>query len=206
MKYYYHPLSQNCRKTTALIQHLGIDADFQVVDLTTGEQQAPEFLAVNPNGRIPALEDGDVKVWESNSIIIYLANKEGSDMWPADERRYEILRWMFWEQGHLMLATGIPFFNRLVKPMIGQEPDEARIEEALNNFRRLAKVLDDHLADREYLVGDSLTLADFAVAGNFCFAGPSGLPVDEFPNVLQWLATLDGHPAWKASQPPPLGG
>jgi glutathione S-transferase len=90
--------------------------------------------------------------------------------------------------------------------MPGQETDEGRVEDALNNFKRLAGVLDGHLEGKDYLVDDTLTLADFAVAGNFAFAEPSGLPMEEYPNIRAWLATLDEIPAWKASAPPPMGG
>jgi glutathione S-transferase len=206
MKYYYHPISPNCRKTTAVLDHLGMDAERVLLDLPKGEHMNPDFLAVNPNGKVPALEDGDTCVWESNSIIIHIANKAGSDLWPADQRRYDILRWMFWEQGHLMQATGIVFFQRLLKPMLGQETDEGRVGDSLKNFGRLAKVLDDHLARSTHLVGNDLTLADFAVAGNFAFAEPAGLPMDDHANIQRWLAAMDEIPAWKAAAPPPMGG
>jgi glutathione S-transferase len=204
MKYYYHPVSPNCRKTTAILDYLDYDnAERIVVDLPKGAQLRPEFLAINPNGRVPALEDGDLKLWESNAIAIYLADKAGTELWRED-LRLDILRWMFWEQGHLMYATGIPFFQRIIKPMLGEESDEQRIEEALRNFVRLMKVLDDHLTGRDYLVGDFLTVADFAVASNLSFTEPCGLPMDDYRNVNRWLAGLDEIPAWNSSAPPPF--
>jgi glutathione S-transferase len=206
MKYYYHPASPNCRKVTAVIDHLGLQAQHIVVDLPKGEQMSPDFLAVNPNGRVPALVDGDRKIWESNAIIIYLAEKAASDMWPDDDRRLDILKWLFWEQGHLMYAIGIPVYQLVVKPLLGGQPDHKRIDEAYVSFGRLAKVLDDELARHRYVVGDALSLADFAVAGNFSFASQAGLPMDEFSNIRRWLDALDEIPAWVASTPPPLGG
>jgi len=205
MKYYYHPMSPNCRKTTAILDHLGLEAEHVLLDLPKGEQMTPEFLAINPNGKVPALADGDARIWESNAIMIYLADRSGSDLWPADGRRIDVLRWMFWEQGHLMQATGMIFFQRLLKPMLGQETDEQRVEDSLRSFGRLAGVLHGQLADSEYLVGNALTLADFAVAANFSFAGPSRLPMDEYPNIRRWLATMDEIPAWKAAAPPAMG-
>ena len=132
MKYFFHPASPNCRKVTALLRHLDLGAENKVVDLPGGEHLTPEFLSVNPNGRVPALVDGDLTVWESNAIIIYLAEKAGSDLWPDDARRLEIMRWLFWEQAHLMYATGIVFFQKLIKAMAGLgEPDQTRIDEAV---------------------------------------------------------------------------
>lgn len=200
MRYYYHPMSTNCRKTTALLDHLGLEADRRVVDLSVGAHLEPEFLAVNPNGKVPALVDGELRLWESNAIAIHLAEKAGSPMWPADSTaRLDVLRWMFWEQGHLMHATGVVFFERLLKPMLGEgQPDEAKIRRALGTFGRLASVLDGHLATRAHLVGDDLTVADWAVAGNMTYADDLGLPIADHPHLARWLARLDDVPAWRA--------
>jgi glutathione S-transferase len=207
VRYYYHPGSPNCRKCTALLDLLGVAADRQVVDLPRGEHLQPAFLAINPNGKVPALVDGDRAIWESNAIIIHLAEFAGSGLWPADERRLDILKWMFWEQAHLVHAAGVPFFQRVLKPVLGLGPaDEQRVAEALASFRRLAGVLDGHLAERTFLVGDALTLADLAVASNFSYAELGGLPVGEFENVNRWLAELDQIPAWRHNAPPAFGG
>jgi glutathione S-transferase len=200
MRYYYHPGSPNCRKVSAVIEMLGVDAKYEFVDLPKGKQAQPEFRAVNPNGMVPVLVDGDTTVLESNCIIIYLAEKVGSDLWP-EAHRLEILRWMFWEQSHFMYAAGMVFFQKLLKPLLGQEPDEARVTEAVAKFRRHAKALDDHLKDREWLVGDAMTLADLAVAANLTYAKATELPTDEFPNMQRWYAAIEALPAWQATHP-----
>jgi glutathione S-transferase len=200
MKYYYHPGSPNCRKVSALIEMLGAEADYVFVDLPKGDQAKPEFLAINPNGMVPALVDGDTTVLESNCILIHLAERTGSELWP-ETGRLEILRWMFWEQSHFMYATGMVFFQKLIKPLMGQETDEVRVEEAVAKFRRHAEALDRHLAEREWLVGDAMTLADLAVAGNLTYADACELPMDEFPNVQRWYAAISELDAWKATHP-----
>lgn len=200
MKYYYHPGSPNCRKVSALIDLLGLDVTFEFVDLPKGRQAQPEFLAVNPNGMVPVLVDGDRTVLESNCILIYLAEKAGSGLWDED-RKLEILQWMFWEQSHFMYATGMLFFQKLLKPLIGQEPDEDRIGEATAKFRRHAKALDGHLANRDWLVGDAMTLADLAVAAELTYADATGLPMDEFPNVQRWYRAIEELPAWQSTRP-----
>jgi len=202
MKYYYHPLSPNCRKTTALLDHLGVDAERILVDLPKGEQLSRDFLAVNPNGKVPALVDGRRRLWESNAILIHLAESAGSDLWPDHfDGRIDVLRWMFWEQGQLMYVTGVVFFERLIKPMLEQEADEERTRQAIGGFRRLAGVLQAHFERSPYLLGSRLTIADWAVAANLSFADEIGLPLDDFPEVRRWLGTLDQTPAWKASAP-----
>jgi glutathione S-transferase len=200
MKYYYHPASPNCRKVSALIEMLGIDAEHVFVNLPKGEQATPEFLAINPNGMVPALVDDDTTILESNCILIYLAEKVGSELWSETDK-LDILRWMFWEQSHFMYAAGTLFFQKLLKPLIGQEPDEVRIAEAVAKFRRHAKALDGHLEGRGWLVGDTMTLADLAVAAQLTYAEATGLPMDEFPNVQRWAAAIEELEAWKATRP-----
>ena len=200
MRYYYHPGSPNCRKVSAVIEMLGVDAKYEFVDLPKGKQAQKEFLAVNLNGMVPALVDGDTTVLESNCIIIYLAEKTGSDLWP-ETHHLEILRWMFWEQSHFMYAAGMVFYQKLLKPLLGQEPDEARVTEGVAKFRRHAQALDDCLNGREWLVGDAMTLADLAVAAQLTYAKATDLPMDEFPNVQRWYAAIEELPAWKATHP-----
>jgi glutathione S-transferase len=200
VKYYYHPASPNCRKVSALLEMLGIDADYEFIDLPKGKQATPSFLAVNPNGMVPVLVDGNTTVLESNCILIYLAEKTGSDLWTEDNR-LEILQWMFWEQSHFMYATGMVFFQRLIKPMMGKDPDEGRVDESVAKFRRHAQALDDHLKEHEWLVGGRLTLADLAVAANLTYAAATELPMDEFPNVQRWYEAISELDAWKATHP-----
>ncbi len=200
MRYYYHPGSPNCRKVSAVIEMLGVDAKYEFVDLPKGKQAQPEFLAINPAGMVPVLVDGKTTVLESNCILIYLAEKVGSDLWPADSH-LEILRWMFWEQSHFMYAAGTVFYQKLLKPLLGQEPDEARVEEGVAKFRRHARALDDHLKGREWLVGEAMTLADLAVAAQLTYAKATDLPMDEFPEIQRWYSSIEELPAWKATHP-----
>jgi glutathione S-transferase len=185
---------------SAVIEMLGVDAKYEFIDLPKGKQAQLTFLAVNPNGMVPALVDGATTVLESNCIIIYLAEKTGSDLWSETDR-LEILQWMFWEQSHFMFATGMVFFQKLLKPLLGQEPDEARVTEATAKFRRHAQALDDHLKDREWLVGEAMTLADLAVAAQLTYAKATDLPMDEFPNVQRWYSAIEELPAWTATHP-----
>jgi len=132
--------------------------------------------------------------------MIYLAKKAGSTLWPAASE-LDMLQWMFWEQSHFMFATGLVFFQKLIKPLMGQQPDEQRITEAVAKFKRHAGALDGHLADREWLVGDAMTLADLAVAANLTYAAATELPMDELPNVTRWYSAISELDAWKATHP-----
>lgn len=205
MKFYTNPLSTSCRKVDATAKHLDIPLEHVVLDVIKGESRTPEFLAINPNGKVPALVDGDVVLWESNAIACYVASKVESELWPKTNARYDIMRWQAWELAHFGAAAGALTFERVVKPALGAgKPNEARCADEEANFARFAKILDDWLAHRRYLVNDRLTLADFCVAAPLSHAEHARLPLREFRNLRRWLAALDESPSWRASAPPPM--
>ena len=183
MKLYTNLFSPNARKVHAVANALGIELETQTVDLRGGEQRTPEYLALNPNGKVPTLVDGDTVLWESNAIMCYLAGKGDTELWPKSAKRYDILRWMFWESNHLTNALnrlfGQKFFNR-------DNPDQNVIESATKSFRKYATVLDANLADNQYVTGDTLTLADFAIGVCFGYIQPLELPVEGLDNIHRW--------------------
>ncbi len=205
MKLYTFPMSNNAMKVVAVIKHLGLDAQSELVDLSKGKQLEPGFVKLNPNHMIPTLQDGDFVLWESNAIMQYLCTKKpGTSLYPSDPTvQCDINRWMFWQSGHLGPAVGAIQFERMIKGMLGAgAPDEAVVAAALDRFNRFAKVLDGHLAGREWIVGDALSLADFSVGSCFVYAAPAGLPMDGYPNVERFYAKLCALPAWAAATAP----
>lgn len=201
MKLYYFETS-NPRKACVVARHLRSPVQFVRVDLTKGEHQTPEFLAINPNAKVPVLVDGDTVVWESNAIMAYLADQAGSDLWPEDARRIEILRWLSWDMMHFSRHAGTLFFENAIKARFGLgEPDAAAIDEAMGFFRRFAGVLDSHLKGRDWLVGDGLTIADVSVGALLPEADVAGLPLAEFPEISRWYAQLAELPAWREPFP-----
>ncbi len=196
MKLYYY-ITPNARKVCAVARHLGLNPEYRFVDLGKGEQRSPEFLAVNPNGRIPALDDDGRHVWEANAIMFYLARKAGSDMWPRDEREVDVIRWLSWDQAHFTRHTNTLFFEGVVKPQIGMgEPNQDILKDALQMFRNNARVLEEHLAGKTWVLGDTLTVADIALASHLPEAPASGVPLAEFPNIDRWHKRLSELPAW----------
>lgn len=204
MKLYYAEVL-NPRKACAAARYLGSPVEFVRVDLAKGEQRSAEYVAINPNARVPALLDGDHAIWESNAIMVYLAMKAGSDFWPRDERQIDVTRWLSWDLSHFSVYGGTLYFEHLIKAAfdIGP-PDPAAVAEATAEFRRSAAVLNDHLDGRDYLVGESLTLADFAVAAALPYAKGAKIPLDEFPAVARWHDRLNTLDAWRAPFPAAL--
>ena len=201
MKLYYAE-TLNPRKACAVAKHLGSPVEFVRIDLGKGENRSPRFLAINPNGKVPALLDGDRKLWEANAIMCYLAAKAGSDLWPGGERQIEVVRWLSWDASHFTRHAGTLYFQNIIKPLIGMGgPDPAVTGEATGYFRQFAGVLNAHLSGRDYLVGEGLTVADFAVAVSLPYAEKAKLPLDDFPDIRRWHARLCELPAWREPFP-----
>ena len=201
MKLYYFE-TLNPRKVCAIAKHLGSPVEFVRVDLGKGEHKQPGFLAINPNGKVPALTDGNLRLWESNSIMAYLARAAGSDMWPAGAHQIDVLRWLSWNSEHFTRHAGTLYFQNIIKPhLLKAAPDPKAVEEATGFFRQFAQVLNDHLRGRKYLVGDGLTIADFSVAVTLPYAEKAKIPVGDFPEVERWHARLNELPAWREPFP-----
>ena len=204
MKLYGFPASPNTWKVRALASHLKIPLEFEFVDLTKGAQYAPAYLALNPTGRTPTLTDGDFTLWESNAILQYLAAKTSTPLWPNDARsRADITRWQCWQLAHWGADACQPLtFQRLVKKFLNLgPPDEAVVAKATEAFNKEAKLLDAHLAKHKYLVGDALTIADFAVAAPLLHAEGAGMPLAPYGNVRAWFERVSALPCWSETAP-----
>jgi glutathione S-transferase len=200
MKLYHNPMSPNVRRVRLTAAVLGITLEEHALDFAKGEHKSPAFLAMNPNGAVPTLVDGDFALSESRAIMQYLASKKPeSGLLPRDEMaRADVTRWQFWDASHFSPHLGTIAFERLLKAMFGMgEPNEAKITEALTHFRRFAAVLDARLAKSQYLVSNALTIADLTVASSLMYAEQAGVPVAEFPNVEAWFARISSLEGWK---------
>ena len=206
MKLYGFPPSPNTWKVRAVAAHLGVPLDFELVDLSKGEQQKPEFLAINPTGRTPVLVDGDFRLWESTAIMQYLADRAPNRLWPADARsRADIARWGSWVLAHWGKEACQPLiFERLVKKFLNMgAPDAAVVAKATDAFNREARVLDAHLAKQPWLVGDDVTLADFSAAAPLLYVKEAELPLAPYRHVQDWFARVSALPACRDTAPAP---
>jgi glutathione S-transferase len=204
MKLYLNVLSPNVRRVRLVIAALGLDVEEKTVDFAKGEHKSPDYLAMNPNGAVPTLVDGDFVLTESRAIMQYLASKKPeSGLLPRDEmQRADVVRWQFWDASHFASHVGTIAFEKLVKPMMGMgEPVQAKIDEALVNFRRFAAVLDKRLAGKSYLVGNAVTIADLTLAASLMYAKQTEIPLAEFPNVEAWFGRITALDAWKKTSP-----
>jgi GST-like protein len=193
IKFYYHP-SPNPAKVALLLEELGLPYELVPVDTRKGEQFTPAFRAINPNSKTPALEDGDVKVFDSNAILLYLAEKTGRFL-PANTpvARGELLSWL------MFVATGIgPYSGQAVHfKHVAPEPKEYPLNRYNYEAERHWGILDAHLAKQRYMVGDTYTIADMAVWGwaravPFIFGDGAW---NARPNVKRLLDEINARPA-----------
>ncbi|MFL9962864.1 glutathione S-transferase family protein [Paraburkholderia sediminicola] len=187
------------RKACAVAGYLGLPIDYMFVDLRKGEQTRPEYLAINPNGKLPSLVDGDRNLWEADAIICHLAQRAESALWPRSApQQIDVVRWMSWNSQHFYRHAGSLYFEYLIKPWVGMgEPDPSKVAEAQGFFRKHAGVLDQHLKGRKWLLGDDLSVADFSVAVALPYAKSAAMPLDEFPQVQRWHDQLNAFEAWR---------
>ena len=205
MKLYYSPLSSNSFKVRVTAALLDIPLELQNVELPKGEQRRPEYLAINPMGKVPVLVDGDLVLPESAAIMIYLAeSKPGNTLYPAEPRaRAAVNRWLFWAANHWAPAIGALAFEKILKPrFFNGEPDPVQIKRQEDLTQSFAKVLNEHLAKRQWVAGQTLTLADIAIAA--AFASPLQLPIQSWPQIAAWCTRVQAWPAWQANLPPKM--
>jgi glutathione S-transferase len=206
MKLYVLPPSPRTFKVIALKNHLGVECEIEVVDLAKDEHLTPEFTALNPNRKVPMLEDNGFILWESNAILFYLASKKpASGMWPSETREQaDAMRWLSWESAHWdQQVVGQIGFELISKRVLRLgSPDPSRIEDGRRQFDRFAPVLDTHLRDRKWLVGDCVTIADFSVGAWIPSIRRQELPIVNYPNILRWCDNLAALPAWNSSMAP----
>jgi glutathione S-transferase len=204
MKLYMNPLSPNVRRVRLTAAVLGLQLEETRLDFARGEHKTPAYLALNPNGAVPTLVDGDFVLTESRAIMQYLASrKPESGLLPrAEPARADVTRRQFWDAAHFSPHLGTLVFEKIIKPMMGLgAPDPHKIDEAITSFRRFGAVLDNHLDARRCVVGDSLTIADLTLAASLTYATQTDAPLGELPNVQSWLLRISDLDAWKSTNP-----
>jgi len=202
MKLHVAPPSPRAFKVLAVARYLGLDFELCPVDLLNGAHRRPEFTALNPNQKMPVLEEDGFVLWESNAITQYLAAKRPeSGLLPADSRRRaDVTRWQFWESAHWDPACATLIFERLLKKVFGQgDPTPSQVQKGEEDVRRFGGVLNGWLAGRPFLSGDSLSLADFSVGAWLNYADRATYPIDELRELRRWYAGLVELPAWRES-------
>jgi glutathione S-transferase len=199
MKLYLFPAGR-ANSVLSLKNYLGIDCEVHRLDFTRGDQLKPAYAKLNPNKKMPTLEDDGFVLWESNAILFYLASKRPEKgLWPSDVKgQADVMRWLSWESGHWDAeSVGMVSFEKGSKVVMNLgSADPAFIKRGEQNFARFASVLDGCLAGKTWLLGDRLTIADFAVGGVIPNAQAMDLSFAQYPEISRWYAGLCALPGW----------
>jgi GSH-dependent disulfide-bond oxidoreductase len=157
-------------KVSIMLEEIGLPYEAHTIDFGKDDQFTPEFLSLNPNGKIPAIIDPDgpglkpIGLFESGLILMYLSDKTGGKLVPADAaRRYETIQWVFFQIGHIGPMFGqLGYFHKFAGKDI---PDKRPLERYANEAKRLLGVLEERLAGRQWIMGDDYTIADISMLG-----------------------------------------
>ncbi len=187
----YTAPTPNGWKVSMALEEMGLNYTPHLINLAKGDQRSPEFLALNPNGRIPALIDRetDVRIFESGAILLYLAEKSGK-LLPSDlVGRYKVIQWLMFQ----MSAIGPMQGQAVVFERYFPEPVPQASQRYHNETRRLYEVMDGHLADRAYLA-DDYSIADIANYSWIRSHKWARVDVDGLPNLQRWMQDLASRP------------
>lgn len=180
----------NGLKPLILLEELGVGYELARVDFSKNQQKSPEFLAMNPNGRIPVLQDDGLTIFESGAILIHLAEKEGRFLATGGAARAQALEWLMFQ----MSAIG-PMFGQLNHfATFAPEKIPYAIERYRNECLRLLAVLDTRLGEAPFLAGD-YGIADMATWPWIQPLPERGVPLDAYPNVARWVGSVGARPS-----------
>jgi len=195
IKIYDTDLSGNAHKCRMLMSMLDVPFERVEVSMAAGEHRAPEFLKINPFGQLPALIDGDVTLRDSGAILVYLATKYGDETWlPRDpEGLAEVMSWLSFAANEI--NNGVTVARFAVRFGGGAGID---LETAQKRGGRSLKLLDAHLAGRDWLALDRPTIADIACYPYVGLAPEGEVRLDGRDNVIAWLARVEALPGWTA--------
>jgi glutathione S-transferase len=194
--FYYSPMSSATRIHWAL-EELGVPYDKVKIDLAAGDQKKPEYLALNPNGKVPLVVAEGTPVFESLAILLFLAERFGVEkgLYPAPSMaRAEALKWMCWGQATLLDAGG-----RILRNTSDRFPAEQRNEKAAaaakEEMQGLLGILEAALEGKEYLVGNAFSFADLSISAYMPFLARIGVDLGPFKNVQAWIGRCTARPA-----------
>ncbi len=192
---YYAP-TPNGWKASIMLEECGLAYRLIPLDILSGDQKKPEFIKINPNGRIPAIVDHDAPegpqpVFESGAILLYLAEKTGRFLAPSGRARAEVFSWLMWQMGGLGPIAGQAHHFRRYAP----EGNDYATERFVNETARLYGVLEQQLSDNEWLAGSEYSIADMASWGWVWFHRMQAQTLEDFPSLARWFFAISQRPA-----------
>lgn len=204
LELYDMQLSSNARIARMVAAQLDLPLEIHPVDMSKGAHKQPDYLKLNPNGKVPTLKHGDFVLWESNAIALYMASlRPETDLLPRDPKlAAEVDQWLFWRNAHFQPSFSKISYERVIKPWMNMgAPDEAVVEQGLKDFDSFARVLDAHLVNRRFVVGEKLTVADISLCCSLTLRRMAKLETAKWPNMHAWLERIEALPSFKRTEP-----
>jgi glutathione S-transferase len=202
MKLYTGFISPNGKRVHVCATELGIDLELARLDLRKGENRSPDYLAINPMGKVPTLVDSEGRtLWESPAILCYLAQQQGNHtLWPVSARaQSDLLRWMFFGAQHIDSYFTTMALERFIKPGLLGQPGDAHVAAAAErDVARYLTVLEQQLAGKPYVMG-TFSLADITLGTSIELAPMVKLDLAPYPTIRGWLERLQARPSWQAA-------
>ncbi|MGL4233953.1 MAG: glutathione S-transferase family protein [Casimicrobium sp.] len=191
--------SLNVQKVLWTLDELDVEYERRNAGGSFGGLEAPEFLAMNPNGLVPVLRDEQGSIWESNAIVRYLCAKHSpDDLWLSEPYSRSLAdRWIDWAGTTLQQNFMRLFWGYYRTPALERDPQD--VQQWLNRCQRNFRILDTHLAKHDFLAGSRFTIADIPAGATLHRYFEMGLPVERPTNVLAWFARLNERPAYRAN-------
>ncbi len=187
--------SGNAYKAALTLELSGLAWEPVFVDFFNGESRSPEFRDLNPMGEVPVMVDGDITLSQSGVIQDYVSSKSGKLGGRSAAERREILRWQFWDNHKMSSPAGMTRF------LMNFLPEDKRPAEVIAftqaRLKTAYKTLDDALANRDWLVGDILTIADISCCSYLFYPEPFGFNRPDWPHIDAWLTRISDTPGWK---------
>ena len=195
--FYGSPMS-SAGRTHWMLEEVGVPYEYRRVSIRAGENKQPAFLAVNPSGKIPCIQDGNLTLTESMAINFYLAEKYGKGLMPTDAgERAQVYQWSFWAISNVQPLLLTIMLNTMIRPEAEREP--AAAETARSQIGPYLDLLDASLKGRDYLVGNRFTVADLNTASVIGLAPMVGVDVGGHTNAQAWLNRVQGRPSFAKS-------
>lgn len=201
IKFYRHPLSGHSHRVELLLSLLKIEVESIDIDLMKGEQKSPEFLVKNPNGQVPAIEDGSVTLWDSNAILVYLATKyDSARTWLPESpaAAAEV-------QKYLSLAAGSVAFGPAAARLVTLFGASIDADVSISLAHQALSRLEAHLESREWLASSLPTIADVANYAYIALAPEGNVSLKDYPGVRGWLARVESLNGFVSIQSSPVG-
>jgi glutathione S-transferase len=195
IKLYDHPLSGNCYKVRLTLSQLGVEYERINLDIFNGEQNRPEFTALNPNRKIPVLVDGDFVIWESNAILLYLGRRLSPNrLYSEDPKTFGLItQWLFF--GKTTIDPTLARARFMTRFVSAEKRDEKELASLREGGKAALGILNDRLRKGDFLAG-SYSLADIGCYAYVSTAEEGGISLSPFPAVVDWCDRIQSQPGY----------